>query len=239
MLACDQHRVLAVEADPGAPGALSVDVLVLVHEDAIAAAEQAAQRLEALAQERVVVTPGVAREAALAGPGLRRVGPVAEGRGDDGPRGAVEQQLGMARDVRTGHREPHVGEEPPAAPLQDLRLGVRVWLGGRRADHVEAELVGTSCELGGPHARIVPVKAIRIHEDGGPEVLRYEDVPDPEPGQGEVLVRLAAASLNHLDVWVRKGLPSVPKPRILGADGAGVVAALGGGVEASRSATAS
>jgi zinc-binding alcohol dehydrogenase/oxidoreductase len=75
------------------------------------------------------------------------------------------------------------------------------------------------------------VKAIRIHEDGGPEVLRYEDVPDPVPGPGEVLVSLRAASLNHLDVWVRKGLPSVPKPRILGADGAGVVAGLGDGVE--------
>jgi NADPH:quinone reductase-like Zn-dependent oxidoreductase len=67
------------------------------------------------------------------------------------------------------------------------------------------------------------LKAIRIHEDGGPEVLRYEDAPDPEPGDGEVLVELRAASLNHLDLWVRKGLPSVPKPRILGADGAGLV----------------
>jgi NADPH:quinone reductase-like Zn-dependent oxidoreductase len=66
------------------------------------------------------------------------------------------------------------------------------------------------------------VKAVRIHEDGGPEVLRYEDAPDPEPGPGEVLVRLQAASLNHLDLWVRKGLPSAPKPRILGADGAGI-----------------
>jgi zinc-binding alcohol dehydrogenase/oxidoreductase len=66
------------------------------------------------------------------------------------------------------------------------------------------------------------MKAIRIHEDGGPDVLRYEDAPDPEPGPGEVLVRLRAASLNHLDLWVRKGLPSVPKPRILGADGAGL-----------------
>jgi NADPH:quinone reductase-like Zn-dependent oxidoreductase len=75
------------------------------------------------------------------------------------------------------------------------------------------------------------VKAIRIHEDGGPDVLRYEDVPDPEPAEGQVLVRLAAASLNHLDVWVRMGLPSVPKPRILGADGAGVVEALGTGVD--------
>jgi NADPH:quinone reductase-like Zn-dependent oxidoreductase len=68
------------------------------------------------------------------------------------------------------------------------------------------------------------MKAVRIHEDGGPEVLRYEDAPDPEPGDGEVLVELRAASLNHLDVWIRKGLPSVPKPRILGADGAGVIA---------------
>jgi NADPH2:quinone reductase len=66
------------------------------------------------------------------------------------------------------------------------------------------------------------VKAVRIHEDGGPEVLRYEDAPDPEPGPGEVLVELRASALNHLDVWVRKGLPSVPKPRILGADGAGI-----------------
>jgi NADPH:quinone reductase-like Zn-dependent oxidoreductase len=71
------------------------------------------------------------------------------------------------------------------------------------------------------------VKAIRIHEDGGPEVLRYEDAPDPEAGPGEVLISLRAASLNRLDVWVRRGLPSVPKPRILGADGAGVVAGLG------------
>jgi zinc-binding alcohol dehydrogenase/oxidoreductase len=66
------------------------------------------------------------------------------------------------------------------------------------------------------------MKAIRIHEDGGPDVLRFEDAPDPEPGPGEVLVRLRAASLNHLDLWIRKGLPSVPKPRILGADGAGI-----------------
>jgi NADPH:quinone reductase-like Zn-dependent oxidoreductase len=75
------------------------------------------------------------------------------------------------------------------------------------------------------------VKAIRIHEDGGPEVLRYEDAPDPEPGPGEVLIRLRAAALNHLDLWVRQGLPSVPKPRILGADGAGVVEALGDEVD--------
>jgi zinc-binding alcohol dehydrogenase/oxidoreductase len=74
------------------------------------------------------------------------------------------------------------------------------------------------------------MRAIRIHEDGGPEVLRYEDAPEPAPGPGEVLIRLRAASLNHLDLWVRQGRPSVPKPRILGADGAGVVEALGEGV---------
>jgi zinc-binding alcohol dehydrogenase/oxidoreductase len=74
------------------------------------------------------------------------------------------------------------------------------------------------------------VRAVRIHEDGGPEVLELEEAPDPEPGPGEVLVRLRASALNHLDVWIRKGLPSVPKPRILGADGAGVVEALGDGV---------
>jgi NADPH:quinone reductase-like Zn-dependent oxidoreductase len=74
------------------------------------------------------------------------------------------------------------------------------------------------------------VRAVRIHEDGGPEVLVLEDAPDPEAGPGEVLVRIHASALNHLDVWIRKGLPSVPKPRILGADGAGVVEALGDGV---------
>jgi NADPH:quinone reductase-like Zn-dependent oxidoreductase len=74
------------------------------------------------------------------------------------------------------------------------------------------------------------VRAVRIHEDGGPEVLVLEEAPDPEPAPGEVLVRLRATALNHLDVWIRKGLPSVPKPRILGADGAGVVEALGDGV---------
>ena len=75
------------------------------------------------------------------------------------------------------------------------------------------------------------MRAVRIHEDGGPEVLVLAEAPDPQPGPGEVLVRLRASALNHLDIWIRKGLPSVPKPRILGADGAGVVEALGDGVE--------
>ncbi len=74
------------------------------------------------------------------------------------------------------------------------------------------------------------MQAVRIHEDGDPGVLVLETVPDPVAGPGEVLIRLHASALNHLDVWIRKGLPSVPKPRILGADGAGVVEALGDGV---------
>ena len=75
------------------------------------------------------------------------------------------------------------------------------------------------------------MKAVRIHEDGGPEVLVVEEIPDPEPGPGEVVVAFQAAALNHIDLWLRMGLPSVPKPRILGADGAGLVAALGEGVD--------
>ncbi len=61
-------------------------------------------------------------------------------------------------------------------------------------------------------------------------MLVLEEAPDPVAGPGEVLVRVRASALNHLDVWIRKGLPSVPKPRILGADGAGLVEALGDGV---------
>jgi zinc-binding alcohol dehydrogenase/oxidoreductase len=75
------------------------------------------------------------------------------------------------------------------------------------------------------------VKAIRIHEDGGPEVLRYEDADDPVAGPGEILIRLRAASLNHLDLWTRQGLPSAPKPRILGADGAGIIEEVGEGAD--------
>jgi NADPH:quinone reductase-like Zn-dependent oxidoreductase len=75
------------------------------------------------------------------------------------------------------------------------------------------------------------VKAVRIHEDGGPEVLKLEDVEDPVAEEGEILIRLHAASLNHLDIWMRRGLPSVPKPRILGADGAGIVEGVGEGAD--------
>ncbi len=71
------------------------------------------------------------------------------------------------------------------------------------------------------------MKAVRIHQFGGPEVLTYEDVPDPQPRKDQVLVRVRACSLNHLDVWVRKGLPGGKLPHILGSDVAGEVAEVG------------
>jgi NADPH:quinone reductase-like Zn-dependent oxidoreductase len=71
------------------------------------------------------------------------------------------------------------------------------------------------------------MKAVRIHEFGGPEVLRYEDVPDPQPRKDQVLIRVKACALNHLDIWVRKGLPGVNLPHILGSDIAGEIISVG------------
>jgi NADPH:quinone reductase-like Zn-dependent oxidoreductase len=71
------------------------------------------------------------------------------------------------------------------------------------------------------------MKAVRIHEFGGPEVLRYEDVPDAKPRKDQVVVRVRACSLNHLDIWVRKGLPGVKLPHILGSDIAGEIVEVG------------
>jgi NADPH:quinone reductase-like Zn-dependent oxidoreductase len=71
------------------------------------------------------------------------------------------------------------------------------------------------------------MKAVRIHQFGGPEVLTYEDVPDPKPRKDQVLVRVRACSLNHLDIFVRKGLPGVNLPHILGSDIAGEVVEVG------------
>ncbi len=74
------------------------------------------------------------------------------------------------------------------------------------------------------------MKAVRFHQHGGPDVLRYEEVPTPTPGPGEVLIELRAAALNHLDLFVRNGeTPGVPLPHIGGADGAGLLLANGPG----------
>ena len=71
------------------------------------------------------------------------------------------------------------------------------------------------------------MKAVRLHEFGGPEVLRYEDIPDPQPRKDQVLVRIKACAMNHLDIWVRKGLPGVNLPHILGSDIAGEILEVG------------
>ena len=71
------------------------------------------------------------------------------------------------------------------------------------------------------------MKAVRIHEFGGPEGLRYEDVADPQFRKDQVLVRVKACAMNHLDIWVRKGLPGVKLPHILGSDIAGEIAEVG------------
>jgi NADPH:quinone reductase-like Zn-dependent oxidoreductase len=71
------------------------------------------------------------------------------------------------------------------------------------------------------------MRAIRIHAHGGPEVMRLEDIPVPPVGEGDVLVKLAAASVNPIDWKMRQGLIKLPLPRVLGRDGAGIDTASG------------
>jgi NADPH:quinone reductase len=73
-------------------------------------------------------------------------------------------------------------------------------------------------------------KAIRIHANGGPEVMLWEDVPKPEPGPGEALVRHAAVGLNYIDVYFRTGLYKSALPTTIGMEAAGTVTAIGEGV---------
>ena len=77
------------------------------------------------------------------------------------------------------------------------------------------------------------MKAVRFHKTGGPEVLLYEDVPDPTPKDGEVLIRIEAAGVNFADVMRRRGDPypeASPPPFIMGVEVAGTIAGLGKGV---------
>ncbi len=80
------------------------------------------------------------------------------------------------------------------------------------------------------------MKAIRFQQHGGPEVLKYADAPDPVVRPNEVLVRVRACALNHLDLWVRQGIPGVPipLPHIPGSDVAGEIAHIGGEVSTVR-----
>jgi NADPH:quinone reductase-like Zn-dependent oxidoreductase len=76
------------------------------------------------------------------------------------------------------------------------------------------------------------MRAVAIREHGGPEKLLLEELPDPEVGPGQVRVRVRACALNHLDLWVRRGLPNLRLryPHVLGADIAGEVESVGAGV---------
>jgi NADPH2:quinone reductase len=73
-------------------------------------------------------------------------------------------------------------------------------------------------------------KAIRIHVNGGPEVMHLEDVPSPDPGPGEALVHHAAVGLNYIDVYFRTGLYKTALPAIIGMEASGTVTAIGDGV---------
>src|SRR2546423_15602172 len=71
------------------------------------------------------------------------------------------------------------------------------------------------------------MKAIRVHAPGGPEALRYEDVAQPGPGAGQVLVKVDAAGVNYIDVYQRTGMYPVATPFTLGQEAAGGVTAVG------------
>ncbi|MFQ5902063.1 MAG: quinone oxidoreductase [Candidatus Binatia bacterium] len=74
------------------------------------------------------------------------------------------------------------------------------------------------------------MKAVRVHEYGGPEVLKYEEVPLPEPAAGEARVKIETLGLNYIDIYQRTGLYPLKVPFTLGMEGAGVVDALGANV---------
>ena len=74
------------------------------------------------------------------------------------------------------------------------------------------------------------MKAVRIHETGGSDVLKYEDIPTPAPGDGEILLKLDAAGINYIDTYQRSGMYPMPLPFTLGNEGAGVVESVGSGV---------
>jgi NADPH:quinone reductase len=80
------------------------------------------------------------------------------------------------------------------------------------------------------------MRAIRVHEFGEPEVMRIEEVPDPQPGPGEVMVEVRAAGVNPVDTYIRSGAyrPDLPLPYTPGIDGAGVITAVGPGVKHRR-----
>src|SRR5271154_6555548 len=75
------------------------------------------------------------------------------------------------------------------------------------------------------------MRAVRLNELGGPQKLHVEEIPDPSPGPGQVLVRIENAAFNRRDVFITQNLyPGIVLPRTLGSDGSGTIAQLGEGV---------
>src|SRR5438046_10030438 len=76
------------------------------------------------------------------------------------------------------------------------------------------------------------MKAVVFEKHGGPEVLEYTEVPEPKAGFGEVLIEVKATSINHVDIFLRRGMPGVkvPLPKIAGCDASGIVREIGPGV---------
>src|SRR5215510_2270287 len=74
------------------------------------------------------------------------------------------------------------------------------------------------------------MKAIRIHNPGGPEALTLDEVPEPAPAAGQAVVKLAAAGVNYIDVYFRTGTYKAPLPLTIGLEGAGTVSTVGQGV---------
>ena len=71
------------------------------------------------------------------------------------------------------------------------------------------------------------MKAVRLYEHGDEKVLIWEDIPLPEIKEDQILVKIKAAAINHLDIWIRKGIPGISLPMVIGSDGSGVVTELG------------
>ena len=100
---------------------------------------------------------------------------------------------------------------PGWGPLvrQSHQSSGRLFSGGRGRVMIGGDSLATGIperiHLSGAHI----LKAVFFNRHGGPEVLEYGDLPDPEPGPGEALVRLRAAALNHVDIWVRVGWPGL------------------------------
>ncbi|MEE8335045.1 MAG: alcohol dehydrogenase catalytic domain-containing protein, partial [Candidatus Neomarinimicrobiota bacterium] len=79
--------------------------------------------------------------------------------------------------------------------------------------------------------RTIEMKAVLINRNGGPDIVNWQTVQTPEPGPNQALVKIKAAAMNHLDLWVRNGFPGLRLPIILGSDGAGEIESLGSGVK--------